>query len=317
MASKPSFGIHLPVRVLPGGDTAPATAELLGETVEAAAASGFESVWVTDHIVWFDPWMDCLVVLGAVVERTARLGMTIASGVVGLPLRNPVAIAQSFATLDVLSGGRLVVGIGEGSTQSDFDALGLPFDERRKMLEDGVIALRKLLSADDVSHYGPYYQFENVSVRPRSSQEPSVPIWLSSWGAPVGVRRVAQLGDGWIASAWHATPEEFAGGLGRLNGELPKHGKDPETFPNAVNTMFVHVDLDGARAHREMGPRIERITNQSYDPRSGHYLVGDSAECREGIQRWVDAGAKNICVWPVVDGPGQARLFGEQVIAKL
>ena len=108
--------------------------------------------------------------------------MRIATGVAGLPLRHPVAMAQSFATLDVLSGGNLVVGVGEGSTQLDFDALGIPFENRRKMLEDGVAALRALFSGESVTHYGPYYSFDSVTVAPRPVQKPSPPIWLSSWG---------------------------------------------------------------------------------------------------------------------------------------
>jgi alkanesulfonate monooxygenase SsuD/methylene tetrahydromethanopterin reductase-like flavin-dependent oxidoreductase (luciferase family) len=313
----PEFGIHLPVRVLPGSDGKPATARELVEIVETAAGVGFTHVWVTDHIVWFNPWMDCLILLGAVAERAATLNMDLATGVVGLPLRNPVAIAQTFATIDVLSEGHLIVGVGEGSTESDFQALGIPFDERRKMLEDAVPALRALLTDAHVSHHGPYYNFDDVSVLPHSAQQPSPPIYLSSWGAPAGVRRVARLADGWIASAWHGTPDSFADGLGRLNAELPKHGKDAASFPNAVNTMFIHLDSDGAKAHREMGPRIENITREPYDPAAGHYLVGDGGEVREGAARWRDAGAKRIGVWAVENTLEQIKLFGAEVIAKL
>ena len=315
--SATTFGIHLPVRALPGGDQTPPTAALLAEIVEAATGSGFRSVWVTDHIVWFNPWIDCLAALAAIAGQAGEAGMAIATGVVGLPLRHPVAIAQTFATLDVLSGGNLIVGVGEGSTKSDFDALGLPFDERRKMLEDGAVALRKLLTDANVSHDGPYYKFNDVTIAPHSIQQPSPPIWLSSWGAPAGVRRVARLGDGWIASAWHATPDEFADGLGRLKLALTDQGKDPETFPNAVNTMFFCVDEDRARAHETMGPMVEKVMGQPFDPKSGHHLVGDPAECRELLHTWMEAGAKTVAVWPLVDPVRQTRLFGEQVIGQL
>ena len=107
--------------------------------------------------------------------------MTIATGVIGLPLRHPVAMAQSFATLDILSGGNLIIGVGEGSTQSDFDALGIPFQERRKMLDESTTVLRALLSETNVSYHSSYYSFENVTVSPRGVQKPCPPIWLSSW----------------------------------------------------------------------------------------------------------------------------------------
>lgn len=317
MANAPSFGVHLPVRTLPGVDQTPPTAAHHSDMVAAAANGGFGSVWVTDHIVYADPWMDCMLLLASVANQAKDAGMAVATGVVGLPLRHPVAMAQTYATLDVLSGGNLIAGVGEGSTKSDFDALGLPFDERRKMLEDGVVALRKLLSGDSVSHEGPYYSFQDVAIAPAPLQKPSPPIWLSSWGSAIGVKRVARLADGWVASAWHATPEEFADGLARLNDALAGQGKDPASFPNAVDTMFFYVDSDRSRAHSVGGAMVETATRQPFDANSGHYLVGDYDECAELVQRWTDAGARTVCVWPLADDVEQVRRFGEHVIARL
>jgi alkanesulfonate monooxygenase SsuD/methylene tetrahydromethanopterin reductase-like flavin-dependent oxidoreductase (luciferase family) len=312
-----SFGIHLPVRILPGGEPLPASPDRLVEMVDAAKEAGFASVWVTDHIVYSDPWMDCMLLLAVVAGAARKHGLTIATGVIGLPLRHPVAIAQSFATLDLLSGGNLIIGVGEGSTKSDFDALGIPFEERRKMLEDGVTALRKLLSQTRVSHQGPHYRFDDVTVAPGSVQKPCPPIWLSSWGSPVGLRRVARLGDGWVASAWHSTPEEFHLALETLNSILVSAGKEPTSFPNAVDTMFMFVDRDGDRAKRVAAPIIERATRSSFDEASGHYLVGDYSECRDLLRRWMEAGARQICVWPALDPAQQIRRFGERLLPEL
>ena len=101
------------------------------------------------------------------------------------------------------------------------------------MLEDGVVALRALLPTPDVSHRGLYYRFNNVTVTPMSLQKPCPPIMLSSWGSPIGMRRVARLGDGWVASAWHSTPEEFRSASGAYfrwlilvsKGDLVSKGK--------------------------------------------------------------------------------------------
>ncbi len=312
--SQVSFGVHLPVRMLPGAETQPASAVLLQEMVDAAKEAGFASLWVTDHIVYWDPWMDGMLLLAAIAGRAREHGLTIATGVVGLPLRHPVALAQSFATLDILSGGRLIIGVGEGSTRSDFDALGIPFEERRKMLEDGVVALRALLSGTHVDHRGPYYRFQDVTVAPPSIQKPCPPIWLSSWGAPAGIRRVARLGDGWVASAWHSTPEEFHTALGALNSALAARGKDPAAFPNAVDTMFMFIHRDGNKARQVAAPIIEKATRQSFDSASGHYLVGSYPECQALLERWINAGAKQICLWPVVDPIGQIKSFGEHLL---
>ena len=312
-----TFGVHLPTRILPGGESEPASQELLQNIVGAASESGLSSIWVTDHIVYLDPWLDCLLLLAAIAGPAKKHGLTIATGVVGLPLRHPVALAQSFATLDILSGGNLIIGVGEGSTKSDFDALGIPFQQRRKMLEEGVVVLRKLLSEHRVSHHGPYYSFDDVTVSPGSIQKPCPPIWLSSWGSPAGIRRVARLGDGWVASAWHSTPEEFREALDTLSSALEAQGRDPNAFPNAVNTMFMFVDQDRERARRVAVPIIEKTTRSPFDAGAGHYLVGDYQECRELLCRWIEAGAKRVCVWPVLEPVQQIRCLGEQVLPHL
>jgi alkanesulfonate monooxygenase SsuD/methylene tetrahydromethanopterin reductase-like flavin-dependent oxidoreductase (luciferase family) len=204
--------------------------------------------------------------------------------------------------------------VGEGSTQSDFDALGIPFKERRKMLDDGVAALRALLSETGVIHRGPYYTFENVTISPGCVQKPCPPIWLSSWGAPAGMRRVARLADGWVASALHSTPEEFHAAWQSLNAALLEKGKDPDTFPNAVDTMFMFVDPDRKKARRVAAPIVEAAARAPFDAGSGHYLVGDYEECKALLARWTEAGAKLVCLWPVAESAEQIRRFGAHVM---
>ncbi len=185
------------------------------------------------------------------------------------------------------------------------------------MLEDGVVALRALLSKASVSHNGPYYRFNDVTVSPRSIQRPCPPVWLSSWGSPVGMRRIARLGDGWVASARQSTPEEFHSALGTLNSALTALGKDPEAFPNAVNTMFMFIDHDGGRARQVAVPIIERATRSSFNASGGHYLVGDYRECKALLGRWIEAGAKQVCVWPVLNPVQQIKRFGEYILQDL
>jgi alkanesulfonate monooxygenase SsuD/methylene tetrahydromethanopterin reductase-like flavin-dependent oxidoreductase (luciferase family) len=316
VSSSVSFGVHLPTRMLPGGEVRPPSHKDLNDIVDSAKQAGFAAVWVTDHIVYVDPWMDCLLMLSAIAGKAKEHGLAIATGILGLPLRHPVALAQTLATLDILSGGNLIIGVGEGSTRSDFDALGIPFEERRRTLEDGVVALRSLLSYSNVDHHGPYYRFKNVTVSPRSIQDPCPPIWLASWGSPAGMRRVARFGDGWVASAWHSTPEEFRVSLGLLNSALDRRGRAPESFPNAVDTMFMYIAEDGKGARDVAAPIIERATGTAFDGDSGHYLVGSYQECKALVQRWVEAGANQICVWPVMDAVDQIKRFGEHILSK-
>ncbi len=182
------------------------------------------------------------------------------------------------------------------------------------MLDDGVAALRALLSETGVTHRGPYCSFENVTISPGSIQKPCPPIWLSSWGSLVGMRRVARLADGWVASALHSTPEEFHDALQTLNAALLEQGKDPASFPNAVDTMFMFIDEDGNRARRVAAPIIKAASGAPFDAGSGHYLVGDYEECQALLARWVEAGAKQVCLWPVLDAAEQIRGFGAHLM---
>ena len=311
-----TFGIHLPVRMLTCGEPEPPSANLLLDMVGAARDAGFGSVWVTDHVVFYDPWMDSMMALAVIAGKAQEAGMTIGTGILVSPARHPVALAQTCATLDILSGGNLVIGIGEGSTSLDFDAMGLAFDQRRKMLADGAVALRKLLSGTNVSHRGPCYNFENVTVAPRSIQQPCPPIWLSSWGSDPGISRVARLGDGWVASVLNSTPEKYHSARVRLNKALEERGKDPTTFPDAVDTMFTYVDPDRMRAREIAKPIIEASTWKPFEMEGEHYLVGDYDECEEILRRWIDAGARHICLWPVIDPVEQIRRLGQSLLPR-
>ena len=133
----------------------------------------------------------------------------------------------------------------------------------------------------------------------------------------MGLRRVARLGDGWVSSAWHATPEDFNAAREVLEPALVTQGKDPDTFPNAVNTMFMYIDEGSEAARRVAVPIVEAATGTPFDGTSGHYLVGDYAECRALVRRWMEAGAREICVWPVADAVEQVRRFGRYVLTGL
>ena len=316
MTSRPKveFGFHLPARVISDGRSqpAPASHEHLTSIASEASANGYASIWVTDHIVYFDPWMDCLLLLASVAGHAK--GLKLAPGVLGLPLRHPVAMAQTLATLDIISGGNLIIGVGEGSTKMDFDALGLPFEDRRKRLEEAVPLLRRLFTEEKVTHHGDYYSLEEVSVLPHPAQHPHPPIWLSSWGSPVGLRRVARLGDGWIASAMHSSPEDFAAALSMLETELRQRGKDPAEFPHAVDTMYVYADPSDSRAREIAGPIIEHTIRGPFETEAGHYIVGDYQRCQELLRRWKEAGARHIAMWAVTDDVEQVRRFAEHVL---
>src|SRR5215212_8211150 len=141
--------------------------------------------------------------LSSVLAATGRMDLMTT---VALPVvRGPVALAKSMAAIDILSGGRLIVGVGPGSSTRDYAAAGIPFEERFKRLDESVETLRALWREDGSPFRGEFYSTEGVVLEPRPSRQPGPPIWIGSWGSEAGLRRTARLGNGWLASAYNTT----------------------------------------------------------------------------------------------------------------
>lgn len=175
----------------------------LAEIARAADRAGFAYVATCDHVaiprrlapamgtVWYDP-VATLAYLAGVTERVRLL-----SHVAVVGLRHPLLTAKQYATLDNLSGGRLILGVGAGHVREEFEALGVDFDRRGAVLDECVDALRAALGPDEFpSHHGKSYDFEGLGQRPRPAQD-RVPVWVGG-SSPAAVRRAAVRGDGWL-----------------------------------------------------------------------------------------------------------------------
>ncbi|MFJ9559972.1 LLM class F420-dependent oxidoreductase [Streptomyces fuscichromogenes] len=169
----------------------------------AAERAGFAYLAACDHVaiprrlaeamstVWYDP-VATLAHLAAVTERVRLL-----SHVAVVGLRHPLLTAKQYATLDHLSGGRLILGVGAGHVREEFEVLGVDFGQRGAVLDEAVDALRAALGPDEFpSHHGKFYDFEGLGQRPRPAQE-RVPVWVGG-SSPAAVRRAALKGDGWL-----------------------------------------------------------------------------------------------------------------------
>ncbi|MER6130699.1 LLM class F420-dependent oxidoreductase [Streptomyces sp. NPDC001815] len=197
----------------------------LVEIARVADGSGFAYLASCDHVaiprrlapamstVWYDP-VATLAFLAPVTERVRLL-----SHVAVVGLRHPLATAKQYATLDHLSGGRLILGVGAGHVQEEFEALGVDFERRGAVLDECVDALRAALGPDEFpSHHGKLYDFEGLGQRPRPTQE-RVPVWVGG-SSPAAVRRAAVKGDGWLPQGdpRERLPEQIAR-IGRLREE--------------------------------------------------------------------------------------------------
>jgi alkanesulfonate monooxygenase SsuD/methylene tetrahydromethanopterin reductase-like flavin-dependent oxidoreductase (luciferase family) len=303
------YGAHLPLIDLGTGRS---LAELRAY-VRAAAGLGYRYLCANDHLLFDRPWLDGPTALAAVVEESA--GMRLAT-TASLPvLRGPVQLAKTLAAIDLLSGGRLVAGVGPGSSAADYAAAGIGFDERWPRFEEAVRMLRVLLQGDGAGFEGRFYSSRGVVLEPRPAQRPGPPIWVASWGSPAGLRRVARLGDGWLASGYNTTPERFRNCLDLLAEERRRAGKAPGPFPSAIATIWLYVTDDSREAERALGEVLAPMLRRPVDAlRSAPLLIGPAEVCAERLAAFVEAGARRIFVWPLGDEVAQLELFRERVI---
>lgn len=201
------YGIQLPIQsqstIYAEPWEATATPADLLDIARTADRAGFDYIATCDHVaiprrlapamgtVWYDP-VATLAYLAAATERVRLL-----SHVAVVGLRHPLLTAKQYATLDHLSGGRLILGVGAGHVPEEFEALGVDFERRGQVLDETIDALRAALGPDEFpEHHGKLYDFEGLGQRPRPTQ-PHVPLWVGG-SSPAAVRRAALKGDGWL-----------------------------------------------------------------------------------------------------------------------
>ena len=298
------LGVHLPLMRF--GDE-PLSLERLGNAVDTARACGFTAISANDHLVFRTPWLDGPTALSSMVERSGDL---VLATTVALPVvRGPVPLAKALAAIDVLSGGRLVAGVGPGSSQRDYDAVGVPFDERWARFDEALAVLRALLDGRAAPEGpGAYPLPADLRLAPGPDRPGGIPLWVGSWGSRAGLARVARAGDGWLASAYNTTPERFATARGDLARVLAERGRDPERFPNALATMWTWVSEDRAEADRVLRGVLAPLLGRDPEALRGQVCVGGAEDCAELLSRYARAGCGRVYLWPLGDEPRQLEL---------
>ncbi|WP_217206592.1 LLM class F420-dependent oxidoreductase [Streptomyces sp. AC550_RSS872] len=242
-----AYGIQLPVQsqstIYAEPWEADAGPDDLLAVARAADRAGFAYLASCDHVaiprrlasamstVWYDP-VATLAFLAGVTERVRLL-----SHVAVVGLRHPLLTAKQYATLDHLSGGRLVLGVGAGHVREEFEALGVDFERRGPVLDETIDALRAALGPDEFpEHHGKLYDFEGLGQRPRPAQE-RVPLWVGG-SSPAAVRRAALKGDGWLPQGdpRDRLPEQIAR-IRRLREEAGAEG--PYTIGAIAEPLYV------------------------------------------------------------------------------
>ena len=285
------LGVHLPL--IPFGDE-PLSLRRLESTVDAAMEYGFSAVSANDHLVFRAPWLDGLAALASVIGRSGEL--TLATTIALPTVRGAVALAKALIAIDVLSSGRLVAGVGPGSSADDYRVAGVPFEDRWKRFDETLVTLRALLRGEPLP---------GVELAPGPHRPGGIALWIGSWGSRAGLARVARAGDGWIASAYNTTPERFADGRAALERALEAREREPGGFPNALATMWTWVADDRSEAERVLADVLAPVIRRDPDELRGRVCVGPPGHCAELLARYAEAGCERVFLWPLGDEPRQ------------
>lgn len=282
-----------------------------GDMVELgvqAEQAGFHSVWVPDSpFVYGLP--DPLIVLAGLATATTRVRL--GTGVLLGAMRQPVLLAHSLASLDRLSGGRLVVGLGAGfnapESRRQFAAADAPFDGRVGRLTETVEVLRKLWSGKPVSHTGRHFAFEEMTLSPAPDIPP--PVWLAG-GNPGDLRRAGTLADGWLP--YPPTPEQYADGW---------HGVRASANGRAVTAGLyatVAVDPSADVAEHRLRTTVERWYGRPFEAVRAlqAMFAGTVAGFREWLARYTEAGARYVVLRAADADPRRGLDVLSQVIGQ-
>lgn len=280
--------IKFGISIGPYPDGVPGQSDLF-QMARGAEAAGFDSIQAGDHVQWPVPILEPTVLMGVLAAATTRIH--IACNVMILPLRNPVLMANAMASLDVISGGRMVFGFGVGGENPrDFSATGIPITERGSRANESLEIITKLLAGERISHHGRHYSFEGVKVMPKPVQNP-VPIWVGG-NSDAALRRAAKYGHGWLGLL--TGREKFSELKMKLLGLIEAEGRSPGNFTIGA-FIIVNADPDAARA-RERGARYIkeafRMPGESALDQWG--VAGPVEACVEEVMTYVNLGAQYI-----------------------
>jgi alkanesulfonate monooxygenase SsuD/methylene tetrahydromethanopterin reductase-like flavin-dependent oxidoreductase (luciferase family) len=303
------FGVHLPLISLMGEHRSLDDLLALATT---ANDLGYTHICANDHLVFSRPWLDGPTALAAMLAHSGR--MTLATTVAVPVLRGPAATAKILAAIDLLSGGRLLVGLGPGSSARDYALVDVGFEERWKRLDEAVQTLRAYWRGDDVPFEGTFYSSAGFRLEPMPAQRPGPPIWIGSWGSSAGLKRVARLADGWLASGYNTTPELFAQAWLDVQAELLARGRDAAEFPNGIATMWCYVTEDRARAETMLADVLAPLLNRPIEALRSNLPIGSAEECAVKLMAYERAGAQRVFLWPLADEAAQLGIFRERVV---
>lgn len=289
-----SWGLLLPTREVVMAQGSPDLMKII-DLAELAEGLGFDSVWVGDSIL-ARPRLEALTTLAAVAARTKQVKL--GTAVLLSALRHPVLLANEAANLDILSNGRVILGLGIATktptVEREFAACGVVFGHRLRLFEEGVEIMRRLWTEPHVTFRGRHFQLADVSLGLRPVQRAGIPLWLAG-AVDNAMRRVLRLGDGWFPNP--SSPSAYAEAWARLQTLAQEMGRDISGLHRGIYTTL-NINRDVAQAEREMRAFVEGYYDAPYEvlTRSQGLCAGTAQVCAQWLRDFVAAGAQTVVI---------------------
>jgi probable F420-dependent oxidoreductase len=278
---------------------------------------GYESLWVWDHILLgvepHFPILESLTLLTAVAARTSRIKL--GTGVLVLPLRNPVVLARVLSSLDQISKGRLILGVATGWYEREFDAVGVPFRRRGKLMEQNLEILLRLWQEDFVRAEYPPHKLRSAVQYPKPVQQPRPPILIGGYVDAV-LKRAAVRGDGWLT--YFYTPDSFTRSWDKVKQFAREAGKNPDEL-ESCNQLPIFVGQSRTAVEASF---MQWLTTE-WDFAAWSESTVDSAiygtvdECVAQLKAHIAAGVKRIIFVPYKYASEQVELIASEIIPRL
>jgi alkanesulfonate monooxygenase len=305
----------------------------MGHYLRRAEDLGFDAAVSIDHLLLTPPayactWLEPISMLSALagVTRTIKLGTM----VLVLPLRNPVYFAKEWATLDLLSGGRSILGIGVGWHEEEFALMNVPYKERGPRMNEAIELVRALWAGDRVTYEGRYYRVRDLTIDPKPAQTPHPPIWIGGGTQPSEkvygqtvpnidpvLRRIARYADTWVPHS-SSTPEQVKGDWEKVKIFAREGGRDPATI-SRVYSNFVWVLKPGEKPE-SAAPRFRVYSGMDLDYWKTYYLLGEAEDVAARISARIaalDGGVDHIVLNPLDWSLEQLELIAGQVLPRV
>lgn len=290
------------------------SATTIVQVAQKAEEWGLDSFWLSDHLLAPSPELDVVATLALLASHTTRIKL--GPSVFLLNLRHPLVAAKSFATLDYLSHGRMVMAVGTGANLADYAACGIPTEGRGRRLDEGIIILRKVWTEPGASFHGKFFDFENATIEPRPeprahNDSGTIDIWVGG-RSDAALKRTARFADGYFAS--FQTPHEFSSSMATVRAYAEQLGRANARIESGL-ILLCRLAATRERAIEDMRPVVTAMGRGS-DMFVQRTLYGSPADIIERLQEYVALGLDKFVLWPVAEPAAwaqQIELIGREV----